>query len=96
MPSYRLPTPYDKGEITKLEKEVAEIKQTTKETHETVNQLKNSFTKLDTLLTEQAKYNDLRILSVDKRVSSLEGNQAKIVWVIITAVLGGLLSLIII
>lgn len=80
----------------RLEKEVAEIKQTTKETHETVNQLKNSFTKLDTLLTEQNKYSELKLDNLDKRVSSLEGNQAKIVWVIITAVLGGLLSLIII
>lgn len=43
--------------VQRLEKEVAEIKQTTKETNQTVNELSQQVIKIETILTEQNKFN---------------------------------------
>jgi len=69
VPSYRLPTPYDKGEITKLEKEVSEIKATTKETAKDVSNLAKSIVKIETLLSEGNKNTNLKLEHIEQTVT---------------------------
>lgn len=71
-----------------MEKEVAEIKQTTKETNQTVNALAQQVIKIETLLTEQNRFNlsqlealkedhaDLweNVKEHDIRITSIENN----------------------
>lgn len=47
----------DSKGVQRLEKEVSEIKQTTKETNQTVNELSQQVIKIETILTEQNKFN---------------------------------------
>ena len=76
------------GGVRRLEKEVAEIKQTTKETNQTVNELSQQVIKIETILTEQNKFNLAQIKHLeddsaelwqtvkghDNRITSIENN----------------------
>lgn len=74
--------------VQRLEKEVAEIKQTTKETNQTVNELSQQVIKIETILIEQNKFNLAQMKHLaddsaelwqtvkehDNRITSIENN----------------------
>ncbi len=76
------------GGVRRLEKEVSEIKQTTKETNQTVNELSQQVIKIETILTEQSKFNLAQVQRLaedsaklwqnvkehDTRITSIENN----------------------
>ena len=80
-------TNIDKG-VVRLEREVAEIKQTTKETNTMLNSLSNTIVKIETLVVEQHKFNQSQLSHLeveskeiwktieahDNRITTIENN----------------------
>lgn len=64
--------PNDKGDMHRLEREVAEIKQTTKETNSTVTDLSKNVVRIETILLEGNKAVQLQINQIDTRSKSNE------------------------
>lgn len=75
--------------VARLEKKIDQM-------DEEIQTISRTVVSIDEQLKASNEMRELQIQNLDNRVSSLENNQNKIIWAIIMAVLGALLSLVII
>ena len=75
--------------VARLEKKIDQM-------DEEIQTISRTVVSIDEQLKASNEMRELQIQNLDNRVTSLENNQNKIIWAIIMAVLGALLSLVII
>lgn len=78
--------------VSNLEKKISELELNI---NKSLNEIKVSLTEISTTLRSSANSGDLKneliekdVKSNSKRIDALEGNQNKIIWVIVMAVIG--------
>lgn len=81
--------------MTKTEAErLAEIEALRREDRELLIEIKRQLEAQTLILGKIDVFNE-RLVNIEKRVSAIESNQSKLVWIVLTIIIGALMTLVI-